>query len=78
MECESSDATRTRQDNLMVFCRSVDDGPYDLRDIQFLKVTVVDHLGQNIPVPTIFCTEWKVGFSLQYTSPLICIHILGL
>jgi hypothetical protein len=35
-------------------------GPPILHCIQLCKVTVLDHLGQAIPMPTIFCSEWKV------------------
>jgi hypothetical protein len=30
--------------------------------IQANTVLVVDHLGRNIPIPTIFCSDWNVGF----------------
>jgi hypothetical protein len=35
-----------------------------LRHIQINKILVVDHLGRNIPVPTLFCSTWKVDFIL--------------
>ena len=25
------------------------------------EVLVVDHLGQNLPVPVVFCSRWEVG-----------------
>jgi hypothetical protein len=31
-----------------------------LGHIQISSVYVVNHLGQTIPVPTIFCANWKV------------------
>lgn len=36
-------------------------GPHSLRDIRICKVLVMDHLGDNIPVPTMFCSSWRVG-----------------
>ena len=40
-----------------------------LRHIQINKVLVVDHLGRNLPVPTLFCSTWKVDFfSFTYWS----------
>lgn len=33
-----------------------------LRHIPVETVSVVDHLGRDIPVPTIFCSTWKVGY----------------
>lgn len=33
-----------------------------LHHISVETVSVVDHLGRDIPVPTIFCSTWKVGF----------------
>jgi hypothetical protein len=37
-------------------------GPESLRHIQIDNILVVDHLGRNIPVPTMFCSTWKVDF----------------
>ncbi|KIM74240.1 hypothetical protein PILCRDRAFT_709571 [Piloderma croceum F 1598] len=34
----------------------------DIGHIQVQAVYVVDHLGQNIPVPFIFCSRWELGF----------------
>ena len=31
-----------------------------LRNIQVSKILVMDHLGQNIPIPTMFCATWEV------------------
>lgn len=31
-----------------------------LRNIQVTKILVMDHLGQNIPVPITFCSTWEV------------------
>ena len=42
------------------FNRLLQQGPPFLRHIQVSKVTVVDHLGRNIPVPIIFCSAWQV------------------
>ncbi|KAF8336038.1 hypothetical protein F5887DRAFT_988374 [Amanita rubescens] len=41
------------------FNRLLQQGPPFLRHIQVSKVTVVDHLGRNIPVPIIFCSVWQ-------------------
>jgi hypothetical protein len=35
-------------------------GPICLRDIQVAKVHIVDHLGEVLSVPIIFCSSWKV------------------
>jgi hypothetical protein len=43
-------------------------GPLSLRRIQVNKVLVVDHLGWNIPVPTMFCSTWKVGIIFVFIS----------
>ena len=48
--------------NLKDFHACSNQGPLSLRHIQVDKILVVDHLGWNIPVPTIFCSTWKVGF----------------
>lgn len=40
-----------------------------LRHIQLETVSVVDHLGRTIPVPTMFCFTWKVISSRCYTVP---------
>jgi len=34
-------------------------GPSSFYHIQVDKILVVDHLGRNIPVPTMFCGTWK-------------------
>jgi hypothetical protein len=39
-------------------------GPASLHDIQVTSINVVDHLGENIPVPTIFCSSWKARLCL--------------
>jgi len=39
-----------------------------LHHIQINKVLVVDHLGRNLPVPTLFCSTWKVDFILSHQS----------
>ena len=43
------------------FCTYFAGGPASLHDIQVPKVWVVDHLGQNISVPTFFCSSWKAS-----------------
>jgi hypothetical protein len=35
-------------------------GPASLHDIPVTNIQIVDHLGQNIPVPIMFCSSWKV------------------
>jgi hypothetical protein len=35
--------------------------PVFLHHIQLSTVKVVDHLGQSIPIPSMFCSAWKVG-----------------
>lgn len=35
-------------------------GPASLHHIEVAAVQVVDHLGSNISVPTLFCSTWKV------------------
>lgn len=44
-------------------------GPPSLGHIQLNKIIVVDHLGRNIPVPTIFCSAWEVMYDLQAHLP---------
>jgi len=40
-----------------------------LHHIPLISVQVVDHLGQNIPVPILFCSTWKVrGLYFFHTS----------
>ena len=39
-----------------------------LQHIQLETLSVVDHLGQNIPVPTMFCSTWKVTLSLLFVN----------
>jgi hypothetical protein len=46
-------------------------GPVSLREIQIAKLRIVDHLGEILSVPMIFCSSWKV-------CPLLsCILALG-
>jgi hypothetical protein len=59
MEHEN-DIPQSRFMSVMIFRHEVKAGPRYLRGIQFRKITVVDHLGRNIPIPTIFCSDWKV------------------
>lgn len=47
-----------------------------LRNIQVTKILVMDHLGQNIPVPTMFCSTWEVcSFLVSY---IYVKHLTGL
>lgn len=45
---------------LSTFYKSLRERLPPLRYIQLESVLVVDHLGQNMPIPTIFCSTWKV------------------
>jgi hypothetical protein len=40
----------------------------DIGHIQVQAVYVVDHLGQNIPVPFIFCSRWEVNLFRPFIS----------
>ena len=40
----------------------------DIGHIQVQTVYVVDHLGQNIPVPFIFCSRWEVNLFRPFIS----------
>jgi hypothetical protein len=51
---------RTGQVSIARFYHSLSHYMLPLRHIQINKVLVVDHLGRNIPVPTLFCSTWKV------------------
>lgn len=46
------------------FREAVNYGPPTLHDIQVRKIIVVDHLGENIPVPEIFFSNRRVAFHL--------------
>jgi hypothetical protein len=50
--------------SLREFLARLKEGSDFLHDIQIHKVLVVDHLGRNIPVPIVFCSSWKVSFSV--------------
>jgi hypothetical protein len=49
--------------SLKDFRKYFSQGPASLHDIQVIKVQIVDHLGQNIPVPIAFCSSWNVRLS---------------
>jgi hypothetical protein len=49
-----------------------------LRHIQINTVQVVDHLGQTLPVPIMFCSAWKVVSILSLVEQLTYDHILGI
>jgi hypothetical protein len=49
-----------------------------LRNIQITKILVLDHLGQYIPVPTMFCSTWEVRFFLASHGHVIYFSELGL
>jgi hypothetical protein len=65
LDCE----LRTGRLSLEDFHAILHRGPTSLRHIQLNAVLVVDHLGRNLPVPTIFCSSWKVNPSLFMCSP---------
>ena len=44
-----------------------------LYHIKLNSVDIISHLGQTIPIPTIFCSTWKVRMGLYLVS-----HQLGL
>ena len=46
-------------------------GPPSLHHIKLDKITVEDHLGRNIPVPTILCSAWQVGSNVSMYSSAI-------
>ena len=48
------------------FNRLLQQGPPFLRHIQVSKITVIDHLGRNIPIPIIFCSAWQVRCDRKY------------
>jgi len=47
--------------SLSYFLACLKDGPSFLGHIRLDTVLVVDHLGERIPVPTMFCATWNVG-----------------
>jgi hypothetical protein len=52
--------------------------PKSSRHIQVENILVVDHLGRNIPVPTMFCSTWKVDIlCLLHMGQLACIGTPG-
>jgi hypothetical protein len=40
-----------------------------LEHIREHTITIIDHLGTNIPMPFLFCSTWEVGFSLFTDQP---------
>jgi hypothetical protein len=58
------DELRTNHTSIEELEALLNQGPAVLRHIQVDKVIVVNHLGQNIPVPTIFCSRWEVEFTM--------------
>ena len=59
---ELGNGLRAGRVSLQDFRAALSHGPLSLRYIQLDKVVVVDHLGRNIPVPTMFCSTWKVSY----------------
>ena len=56
---------RTSHVSIERFSASLRQRLLPLRHIQINKVLVVDHLGRNLPVPTLFCSTWKVDLILS-------------
>jgi hypothetical protein len=54
--------------SLKDFYTYLQQGPDCLRHIQVDTVLVVDHLGRNIPVPTLFCSKWEVTSFRQISA----------
>ena len=52
--------------SLKYFHSRLRQGPLSLRHVQVDMITVVDHLGRNIPVPILFCSAWTVIHFLLY------------
>jgi hypothetical protein len=50
-------------------------GPPSLHDINICKILVLDHLGENIPVPTMFCSTSSVCLPIHF---LILLHTMFL
>src|SRR6202020_1980643 len=46
--------------SLKEFRAYLSQGPASLNDIPVIKLHIVGHLGQNILVPIMFCSSWKV------------------
>jgi hypothetical protein len=49
-----------------------------LYHIKLNSVDIVSHLGQTIPVPTIFCSTWKVWFISCLIDWVIHLYYPGL
>ena len=45
--------------------------------IKLESISVVDHLGQTIPLPTVFCSTWKVISCLKFIGDLRHLYTLG-
>jgi hypothetical protein len=52
---------RTGRVSLEYFYSRLRQGPLSLRRVQVDMITIVDHLGRNIPVPILFCSAWTVN-----------------
>jgi hypothetical protein len=61
---ELGNGVRTGHVSLKYFHTRFKQGPLSLHHIQDEKIMVVDHLGQNIPVPILFCSTWTVLSSI--------------
>ena len=46
-----------------------------LRHIRLETLSVVDHLGRNIPIPTNFCASWEVRFVYSVITPSRVKHL---
>jgi hypothetical protein len=72
---EHTNGLRASRVSIKDFFAYLSQGPSSLHHIQVDKILVVDHLGRNIPVPTIFCSTWRVGISrphIHHSSHFSC------
>jgi hypothetical protein len=65
---ELGNGLRAGRVSLRDFFACLGEGPNFLCHIRVNSILVVDHLGQNIPVPTNFCSTWEVRF-------LLCLYL---
>lgn len=58
---ELGNGMRAGRVSLKSFQKCLKQGPPSLYRVRVDKVTVVDFLGRNIPVPILFCSTWTVS-----------------
>ena len=63
---------------LKMFYASLHEDLPPLRHIHLETVSVLDHLGQTMPVPSMFCCTWEVILHLHYIDDLTHLNIPGL